>query len=219
MQYYEEQSRAISNEVYEMLKHKPAPIAGKDGMGRFGGMTAKGLEYARERRDEIAERVEKGLAAVPGEKLRVLWTVTRPTFMDEYKVLAKWGIAVFKSMGGGGEHPIPPYFGGRKLTPLEKVAARAMNDGFGCPGYSWINDIIRICKDLRIDAIVNYNMLGCTATLGLKKMVEDAAEKELGIPTLQLEGKQIDDSYANEAVITAKLDEFAQMLLSIKNLN
>ncbi len=49
--------------------------------------------------------------------------------------------------------------------------------------------------------------------------MEDKAEKELGIPTLQLEGKQWDTNYANEATLTAHLEEFAQMCLDQKNLN
>ena len=59
-------------------------------------------------------------------------------------------------------------------------------------------------------------MVGCTATLGFRKLLEDTMEKELGIPTLQLEAKQWDQSYANEAVISSKLDEFAEMCLSNK---
>ena len=77
--------------------------------------------------------------------------------------------------------------------------------------------MMRVCRDLEIDAIINYNMLGCCATLGLKKWVEEAAEKELGIPTLQLEGKEWDSNYASEATITAKLDEFARMCLMKKD--
>ena len=69
------------------------------------------------------------------------------------------------------------------------------------------------CRDLGLDAIINYNMLGCSATLGLKKLVEERAEKELAIPVLQLEGKQWDADYASEAVINTRLDEFAQMVL------
>ena len=75
-----------------------------------------------------------------------------------------------------------------------------------------------ICKDLKIDAIVNYNMLGCAATLGLKNLVAERAEKELGIPVLQLEGRQWDDTYASAAALTAKLDDFAQMCLIRKGL-
>ena len=114
--------------------------------------------------------------------------------------------------------PLPGrnFYGNRKLTPLEKVAHNALLDQWGHTGRKWVEDIIWVCRDLQLDAIVNYCMLGCTATLGLKKLVEDSAERELGIPTLQLEGKQWDTSYANEAAITARLDEFAQMCLSQK---
>jgi hypothetical protein len=221
-QAIEEEARGYSNEIYQMLKHKPCPIGGLDSMGGSGAGSKKGLEYMRARRDEVAERIEKGIAAVPGERLRFLWAVTRPFFMDPFKVLAKWKISVPVYYSGpiAMWAPLPGrnFYGDRELTPLEKVAHNALLDQWGHTGKKWVDDMIWVCHDLQLDAIVNYNMLGCTATLGLKKLVEDAAERELGIPTLQLEGKQWDTAYANEATITAKLDEFAQMCLSQKNL-
>ncbi len=214
LQAYHKAARDISDEVCQLLKCKPTPIAGKDMWGQMvRASSAKGLEYLRARRDEVAERVAKGMAAVPGEKLRILWTgVTNPIFMDPYKVLAKWKIATFR--GVDTVRPVKPaYFGGRKLTPMEEVASEAMSNLTGRPGINLVNNIIQRCREFQRDAIINYNMRGCTAALGLRKLVEDAAEKELGIPTLQLEGAQWDTSYANEATITARLDEFAQMLL------
>ncbi len=223
LQAIEETARGYAQEIYQMLKHKPSPIAGKDAFRLRGTAgSAKELEYIRVRRDEVAERVEKGIAAVPGEKLRVIWTVTRPFFMDPFPILAKRKIAVVLQYLGVANRFIPlprqAYWGDRNLTPLEKVAADAISLLWAGTGSRWVNNLIWTCRDLHVDAIINYNMLGCTATLGLRKLVEDAAEKELGIPTLQLEGKQWDSNYANETTITAKLDEFAQMLLSQRGL-
>jgi benzoyl-CoA reductase/2-hydroxyglutaryl-CoA dehydratase subunit BcrC/BadD/HgdB len=73
-----------------------------------------------------------------------------------------------------------------------------------------------VCRYFRIDGIINYNMVGCTATLGFKKLLEDRIEKELRIPTLQLEGIQWGRSFADAAVISTQLDEFAQMCLNSK---
>ncbi|MFC1532634.1 2-hydroxyacyl-CoA dehydratase [Thermodesulfobacteriota bacterium] len=218
MQKYEETSRNISEEVYRMAKHKPCPVSGRGGGGgpAFFGAGPLNVEYARVWRDEVAERVTKGIAAVPGEKLRVLWTgVSNPVFMDPYKVLAKWKIAVPRARSTIRDTST---WGDRKLTPLEKVAARSINDHRSSLGSIYVNNIIWTAKDLEVDGIVNYNMRGCTCALGLKKMIEEKAEKELGIPTLQLEGAQWDSSYASEATITTQLDEFAQMLLNMNGL-
>jgi len=222
MQAYDEEARRFYMEMYEMRKHKPSPIAGKDAFGGgYQTLTAKGVEYARARRDEMAERIEKGQAGVPGEKLRILWAVTRPFFMDPFKVLAKRKAAVIYFYSGPSAlvTPLPkPEYYNRRLSPLEKVAAVAAASMWGGTGRKWVDNMIWIARDLDVDAIVNYNMLGCTATLGLRKLVEEKAEKELGIPVLQLEGKQHDMTYANEATISAKLDEFIQMCLSRKGL-
>ncbi len=115
-------------------------------------------------------------------------------------------------------YPRPVYYGGRKLTPLEKQAANAISQDWARTGSHWVDVMLWTCKDLQIDAIINYNVFGCSATLPLKQVVQERAEKELGIPTLQLEGKCYDPSYADEATITAKLNEFIDMCISKKGL-
>jgi hypothetical protein len=221
-QTYMEEGRKYTDEIYTMLRNRPCPIGGLDAFSGGEGTSKKGVEYLKMRRDEVAERVAKKFGAVENEKLRMLWAVTRPFFMNPFRVLAKWGVVVPLHYSGpvAMHAPLPArhFYGDRKLTPLEKVAANVLLDQWGHRGDRWVNDMIWVCRDLHIDAVINYNMLGCTATLGLKKLVEDSLEKELGIPTLQLEGKQWDTNYASEALLTAKLDEFAQMCLAQKGL-
>lgn len=225
MQEFEEASRELVFEMYKMRRNKPSPLGGLDAFsgGAGGASSAKGLEIVKARRDELVERVEKGMAAVPGEQLRMLWTVTRPYFMNPCEVLEKRKVALIFYYSGIAHLGVPlprhVYFGGRKLTPIEKVAAQAISALWAGPQTRWIDNLLWICRDLEIDAIINYNMLGCTATLGLKKIVEERAEKELGIPTLQLEGSQWNSNYASKVTINAKLDDFAQMCLSQKGLS
>ena len=223
MQAIEEESLRYTEEIYHLLKNRPCPIGGLDAFSGMDATTPKALEYLRARRDEVAERVEKGIGAVPEEKLRLLWAVTRPFFMNPFKVLAKWGVVVPVHYSGPismwAPLPARKIWEGRTLSPMEKVAAHCLLDQWGHTGSRWVDDMIWLCRDLQLDGIINYCMLGCTATLGLKKLVEDGAERELNIPTLQLEGKQWDSMYANEAMITAKLDDFAQMCLARKGLS
>jgi hypothetical protein len=218
LQSYSEQIHGYSYEIFQMLKNKPCPIGGMDAFTGAGGVSKKWAEYMRARRDEVAERVAKGEGAVPGEKLRMLWTVTRPFFMDPFAVLAKWKIVVPFHYSGpvASWAPIPgrAFWGNRALSPLEKVAANALSDQWGHFGSKWVEDMVWVCQELQINAIINYCMLGCTATLGLKRLVEETTFQKLGIPTLQLEGKQWDKSYADEKTISDRLQEFAQICLS-----
>uniref|UniRef100_A0A7C2K4B1 2-hydroxyacyl-CoA dehydratase n=1 Tax=candidate division WOR-3 bacterium TaxID=2052148 RepID=A0A7C2K4B1_UNCW3 len=212
-----------NEEVYEMLKNKPCPIGGYD-VFLIGGIISpskKALEYVQARTEEIKERVDKGIGAIPDEKIRIMWTTTRPFFMDPFSPLSKWGANVCFYYAGpvGTWAPFPGrIFWKRELSPIEKVAALALSDQWGHSGTRWVEPMIWICRDLEIDAIINYNMVGCVATLGLRKIIEERAEKELGIPTLQLEGKQWDKRYADEKIISEKLETFAQLCLIQKGI-
>ncbi|MFC1535320.1 2-hydroxyacyl-CoA dehydratase [Thermodesulfobacteriota bacterium] len=228
LQTMAETAQAYYREIYQMMKHKPSPISGKDtltlnlaGFNSFPESAApKWVEYAKLRRDEVGERMAKGQAAIPDEKARVVWAVTNPQYMDVQRVLAKHKIAMILQYGGISHNlvpmPKPDFMVGRKLTPLEKAAASKMTSLWAGTASRWVDNLIWTCRDLGADGIVYYNMLGCGATLGLKRLVEERAEAELGIPTLQLEGKQWDTDFASPESITDKLDEFAQLVLSRK---
>jgi benzoyl-CoA reductase/2-hydroxyglutaryl-CoA dehydratase subunit BcrC/BadD/HgdB len=225
-QDWEEEGKQIVYQIFDLLKAKPAPIAGKDAL-RIGlrptqVYTPLAIKAMKARRDEVAERVAKGVAAVPGEKLRVIWTITNPVFMDVFKVLADRKVACLTQYEGGPmrrwapiPHKDPEFLEGRKLSPVEKIAKEMIGGSFK-HATGWVDGMIWVCKQLGVEGVINYNMLGCTEILGIRKIIEDRAEKELGIPTLQLEGKQWDSMYADEATITNKLDEFIQLCMSRK---
>lgn len=224
----QEEYEKISCATYELLKAKPCPMSGLDilsfmaGAG-LGGDVEKRVHLAKMRYEEIKERVDKGIGPVQNEKLRFMWTITRPFFMDPFKVLHEKGISVPMYFACGPlAHAIPlpnvHFWGDRTLTTLERVAARAMLDRYGHYGKTWVDDIIWVCKDLQLDGIVNYAMVGCTATLGLKKMISDRVEEELGIPVLHLDAREWDSEYASEEEITAQLNDFADMCLARKGL-
>ncbi len=212
-----------NREIYEMIKHQPSPIAGRD-IWESGAWDHKDLEYLRARRDELAERIEKGIAAVPGEKLRVLWVHTQIHFFNPFKILEKHGAAAIfwfsNNVVHGHQAPIPrpAYYGGRQLTPLEEEAAHTLAAMKSGTGAHYVDNLIMVARDLKIDAIISFQEIGTTCLLGLRRIIAERAEKELGIPTLDLEGKRWDPSFADEATMTAKLNEFAQMCLSRKGL-
>lgn len=227
LQEYEEAGREYCYKMFNLLKTKPTPIAGKDSL-RLGlrptqVYTARAVKAMEARYEELAERAAKGIAAVPGEQARLIWTMTNPVFMDVFKVLADQKIAVLTQYEGEPMRrwaPLPrkePEWLNKymPLKPLEKIAAQSV---LGIKtAKEWVDGLMWVCKQLDVDGIVNYNMVGCTEVLGIKRLVEERAQEELDIPTLQLEGKQWDENFADEKTITAQLNEFAALILGKKS--
>ncbi len=231
LQSYIEQAEMYQREIYYLQRNRPAPLAGKEAFMETGPLPVgmhpdpkKGVAYARIRRDEVADRVANGIGGISNEKLRFIWTTSTPWFMDPFRTLEKRGVALILFYAAGAQRfPFPPrkrFWGDRQLTPLEKVAVDGpLNSLLGGSGTKWTGNLLAIAKDLQIDGIINYNLVGCTGVLGLKKILEERAEKELGIPVLQLEGKEFSSSLLNEADVNRQLNEFVDLCLSKKGLN
>ncbi len=229
IQSYMEQAEMYCREMYYLQRNRPAPLASKQAFRLAGPLPVgifpnpkKMVEYARIKRDEVAELVAKGIGGVPNEKLRFIWTVSRPWFMDPFPTLEKRGAAAIIFFDAPSQrYPVPKkrFWGDRQLTPLEKVAATMLAGLVGGTAKRWTDHVLWICKDLQLDGIINYNMVGCSAAVCMKKMVEERAEKELGIPVLQLEGKQFSSTFAGEAEINRHLNEFIDLCLNKKGIN
>ena len=216
----------ITKETYQLLKAKPCPISGLDAIGfsqttAISGAPKKQIEFCQARYEEIRSRVERGVGAVPEEKLRFIWAVTRPFFYNPFATLEAMGAVVPHYYNGpaGFVAPLPSSpanWNDHAVPPLERMAKRILVNQWGHRGEKWVSDLMWVSKDIGVDGIINYNTLGCTASLSLKKLVADTAERELGIPTLQLEGKLYDQKYVNADTMNRKLEEFTQMCLDRK---
>ena len=89
---------------------------------------------------------------------------------------------------------------------------------WGALAKRWVDNTLYVCRDLKVDAIINFRQVGCTATVGLAKILEDCAEKELGIPTLHFDRWQLDPSYFDAAQVNSQLDIFVDSCLRRKGL-
>jgi hypothetical protein len=217
---------------WELRKQVPLPVDSRDTFRqpfRRGPEliddTAKVLEYWRQRTDEIAERAAKGMGGE--EKLRLLWVWGRPIYADPMAVLGPRKVSVPAVV-----LPPTPLFGGkspfardeapiqRELSPLEHEASLwLLNDMLHRTkrgGRGWAEDIIWLCKELGCEAIVYYQVVGCIHMGPPAKLVADMAEKELGVPTFILAGREMEASYLPAPEFESRLAEFIDMVLAQK---
>ncbi len=228
LQYYERQYLQQFQRLWKLKAAIPCPLSGRESFREIRPASiytnpAKAVEYMRLYVEEVGERVEKGLgAARPVERLRLLWSVAGPFYADPFSFLENMGVSIpaaemtiYNGWFSGRETIWGEPWRGRKLSPLEEEA-RQLDFVWGRLGDSWVQTHINSCKDLHLDGIIYFLQWGCPVSNNLGKVVADVAEKELGIPTLLLEGRMLESSVYDEKDFNSKLMDFVDVCLARK---
>ncbi len=212
----------VYREVHQLKKAVPCPLSAVDAFRLPAWEIVddpRTLRYAEMYRDELRERVKMGVSAVGKEKLRVAWLVSGPFHSNPFAILERKGVSVpwfeFGQAAGqfalgllnyGLEGDEAEY--GRKLTPLEEEARRLNHNTWGGPAVKRAVSVIQACREMKIDAIIHYQLAGCVVNMGSAKIVADMAERELGIPSLMVEGFEWDARRWNQEEYNEKITNF-----------
>ncbi|MBN1190083.1 MAG: 2-hydroxyacyl-CoA dehydratase [Dehalococcoidales bacterium] len=201
--------RAYLWEIGQMLKHKPAPLHGRDAFRIYNPGIANepgGLEYLKAFRDEIRERIEKKNFPVPDEQLRIMWVVSAPIFIDIFKILERHNASMplYVQATTGGMWGLGPKEYHEEGSP------------WGGPAYTWVNQLVEMAKEVSIDGVVYYMNTGCIINRSCSRMVVEGFEKELNIPVLLLEGTMLNPERFNMSRDEESLEEFLDLCLKRK---
>jgi len=215
-------------EIYQLIKHVPCPIAPQDGFtakrhSRIYPNMQKANEYLRICRDELGERVASGKGPYSEERLRLLWASGashydyRPVrLLMERKVAVPYMFRATTVREIGLKYApygeVSEY--GIKLSPLQEEARWFDRIGWGGPGKRWVTDLLDVARDVGAHGIFHFLQVGCTPILGIGSVVAERAEKELGIPVLNIEGRQLDKDYMAQAQLEEILSTFIDKCLS-----
>jgi benzoyl-CoA reductase/2-hydroxyglutaryl-CoA dehydratase subunit BcrC/BadD/HgdB len=196
-------------EIGQMLKHTPAPIHGRDAFRIYNPGLANepgGLEYLRAFRDEVRERIEKRIFPVPNEKLRIMWVVSAPIYVDIFKILERYNASMplYVQATTGGMWGLGPKEYHEEGSP------------WGGPAHKWVNQLVEMAKEVKIDGVIYYQNTGCIINRCCSKMVVDGIEKEVGIPTLLLEGTMLNPERFDLHHDEESLEEFLALCLNQK---
>jgi len=221
---------AYMREINQLRRHVPCLLSSLDAFRLPRWPTYypdpnPALNYFEAWRDEMMERAEKGIGVLENERLRLLWAVTGPFYFNPFRVLANRGVSVPALQFGWMTRLFGityPGYGdeteyGRKLTPLEEQARFLNSNAWAVLGETWVKETLAACRDLKVDGMVYYVQIGCTASAGLGRVVAERAEKELGIPTLLMEGRQLDAQFKSQEECEKELESFVDLCLDMKN--
>ena len=223
-----EKIREMNWRSYELRKREPCPLAAQDAFRLGAGARSENLDEAMEAAqiylDELCERAEKGISGVREEKLRIAWTATGPYGRETFDLLTRKGVSLVWFHYGSAAiifGVVRDHYGNderydRKLTPLEEHVRNWNYNAWGGVAARWVDPLIKACKELKVDAVVDFMQPGCVTTKNLRRITASRLKEEADIPTLQLEGRQYFTGEAERNEMHRKLEEFLDMCIANK---
>jgi benzoyl-CoA reductase/2-hydroxyglutaryl-CoA dehydratase subunit BcrC/BadD/HgdB len=158
---------------------------------------------------EVQERVSKGLGVMPKGSPRVLGEVFAHHADPSLEHLAcEMGIALVVASG------TPLARSENELKDPYKAMSLASESGLSDDLTMKIPMQIEICKRMNIDGVLNRYHVGCRTVAGDALVIQNAIEKELGIPALLLEWENFDPRVHNNEEYRRRLEVFKSMMTS-----
>jgi len=203
-------------EIDELRKNVPTPIHSPDHYAniiapQFFRGTKWGTEHCRKLRDEVKERVEKGLPAIENEKIRLVWTGYPPWFSPGlFNAFEKDYGAVFVWEA----YHYPPYYSKLDPTrPLESIAKEYCDfvADVGLAPQSWIPQYVTKAIEYKADGAIIAKAESCKAlssgTTRLKKEFD-----KVGMPSVILSLDYVDSRNWNAAKVKGLIASFIETL-------
>jgi benzoyl-CoA reductase/2-hydroxyglutaryl-CoA dehydratase subunit BcrC/BadD/HgdB len=183
-----------NREVNELRKAIPTPMKGRDAMRLIGGGQSRGnskaMLYLSSLVKELKEKVEQGEGAVPEEKYRLLWCQTPPFYVDlttwmeeKYGAVVAFNDPHKELWWEKGEYDGVPV--------LEAMGRQFITDPWNGSSERRVSTLVENAREYSVHGAVHFNQWGCRVSAGHSQLFAERLEKELGIPTLILDGAWI----------------------------
>lgn len=209
---YNNESRKYLLEAMNYCKQVPCP-ANSDDWKNFiiflliSG-TKDGVEVAKIYRDEMADRVSKGIAGVPGERHRILWVQNRIQFKNDLiEILEKKYKAnvVIDELNYIHWEPM------NEKDPIRSLALRQITHPFVGSIDRRLALLKKMAQEFKIDGVINPAHWGCRQSGGARVLFKDIMQK-LDIPFLNLDVDCVDERNYSKGQILTRLEAFMEML-------
>jgi benzoyl-CoA reductase subunit B len=177
--------------------------------------TAELVEFFTDFRDELQERVDKGIGAVEHEKFRYACATTPPFFDLTVQNLIEeryGGVQVMDILQWWREDADWMY---DPDDPVGSLAYRVMfhpSNMLHGPMSAQAEQLRQMVIKQKPDGIIFFNHVGCRHGGGGFRIAKDMAEQEFGIPFKTIDMDTLDKRFVTKEGIVDDLDEFFEMV-------
>jgi len=211
-------------EIDKLVAHVPCPMSPECYSGpllaiRLLPGTQKGVDYLTDLRDELQDRVNKGIGAIKDERFRVMWSSFTPFFDPTLfnRMQEKYGavnVCDMLSHWRGDPHwMLDPD------DPLGNVAYRTVLAPGNCQysnGVDVATNLSDKARRFKVDGAIFNNNFGCKTGAGYGPIIKDELLRQVNVPTLTLDCDVIDHTFISKAEVESQMDSFFEMVETSK---
>lgn len=209
------EAAVLWRDVLGLCRNRPSPFTFFDGVIHMAPIvlmrgSAAAIEYYRLLRSELAERVEKGVAAVPGENLRLYWEG-----MPVWGALRELSTLFFRLKTAVTASTYCNTWAFDKLDPdsVDESLARAYTEIFiNRSEPAKLRILKRVINDFGIDGIVFHDCKTCPNNTNSHYGLPERIYRELGLPTVVFGGDMADIRMFSADQVRTMLESFIEQL-------
>jgi benzoyl-CoA reductase subunit B len=211
-------------EIDKLVANVPCPLSPECFSGTLVAIrllpgTQKGIDFLTELRDELQERVDKGIGAIENERFRVLWSSFTPFFDPTLMsfMQQKYGAVSVADMLSTWrvDANLEANWMLDPDDPLGNLAYRTVLAPGNCQYSSGI-DVGAVLSDksrrFKVDAAIFNNNWGCKTGAGYGPIIKDELMRRVKVPTLTLHCDVLDHTFISRAEVESQMDSFFEMI-------
>ncbi|MFC1856993.1 2-hydroxyacyl-CoA dehydratase [Thermodesulfobacteriota bacterium] len=219
----------LAHEVDLLRQTTPSPMAAQDFWSimiphLYLSHDPEAYEFYKRVYDEVKDRVDNKIGAVPHEAYRLMFCELPPWhslgFFD--KLAEKFGIAmVYESWGYHAPIPVPEDELSGVNDPLELIAHltfRKFTDGHdtslqhGVDAGSNIGAYLKAGKEYRADGLLCHPLMSCRAATYTLLATKNVLEEVIKVPSVVVDGDIVDLRVFNEKEALSKVESFVETM-------
>jgi benzoyl-CoA reductase/2-hydroxyglutaryl-CoA dehydratase subunit BcrC/BadD/HgdB len=215
-------------EIDKLVANVPCPLSPECFSGTLVAIrllpgTQKAIDFLTGLRDELKERVDKGIGAVKDERFRVLWSSFTPFFDPTLMsfMQQKYGAVSVADMLSTWrvDENVEAKWMLDPDDPIGNLAYRTVLAPGNCQ-YSSGLDVGTVLSDksrrFKVDAAIFNNNFGCKTGAGYGPIIKDELMRQVKVPTLTLDCDVLDHTFVSKAEVESQMDSFFEMLETSK---
>ncbi|UCD57011.1 MAG: 2-hydroxyacyl-CoA dehydratase [Candidatus Hydrogenedentota bacterium] len=220
------QATELFMEINELKRNVPNPVPNYYNMQHTGTKlmmagTPDAVEYYRTALDVCKDRLKKGKHVLPEERVRVFFMYTGYYFDNEIYSWFQEEMGASYVMDVLAAFDFNPYIDTSSMDTMIRGLAevmlnlpmtRQLKGSWNMPA-NWLDDVLYYARTYKADCCVFTGHTACKQAWGVYRLVADEVKKQLGIPSLRLEGDGWDARITPMSVIKEQFEEFFATLL------
>jgi hypothetical protein len=183
--------------------------------------TTDAINYYQTALNVCKDRLAKGKHVHPEERIRIFFMYTGYYFDNEIYSWFQEEMGVSYVMDVLNAFDFNPYIDTTNMDTMIRGLAeemlnlpmtRQLKGSWDMPS-NWLSDVLYYAQTYKADCCVFTGHTACKQAWGVYRLVADAVKKELGIPSLRLEGDGWDSRITPMSVIKEQFEDFFATLL------